>query len=133
MTNAPISRLISFSNSFPIKCLQPNSDDLDLSASTANLAQILTNVNIDNEQRHLQQQLQTNEDPLQKILPKVKFDCKDRKEGYYADPDFNCEVFHYCKSNGYRFTLVCPVKSRYSMVGCFFSFHFINPKTALLV
>ena len=100
----------------PRSRVQPNSDDLDLSAS-ANLAQILTNVNIDNEQRHLQQQLQTNEDPLQKILPKVKFDCKDRKEGYYADPDFNCEVFHYCKRNGYRFTLVCPVKSRYSMVG----------------
>lgn len=91
-----IARLISFSNLFVTTNqphLQPNSDDLDLSASTANLAQMLTNVHIDNEQRHLQQQLQTNEDPLQKILPKVKFDCKDRKEGYYADPDFNCEVF----------------------------------------
>ena len=68
------------------------------------MAQILTNSN-DNEQRQLQQQLQTNEDPLMRILPKVKFNCEGRKEGYYSDPDFNCEVFHYCKSNGFRFTL----------------------------
>jgi hypothetical protein len=37
-----------------------------------------------------------NDDPLQKILPKVKFNCKGKPEGYYADNDF-CELFHYCK------------------------------------
>ena len=35
-------------------------------------------------------------DPLQKILPKIQFNCKGKSEGYYADNEF-CEVFHYCK------------------------------------
>ncbi|XP_025018532.1 flocculation protein FLO11-like isoform X2 [Tetranychus urticae] len=54
------------------------------------------------------------EDPLQKILPKVRFNCSGRPESYYADPDFNCEVFHYCKTNGFRFTFVCPPRSQFN-------------------
>lgn len=57
---------------------------------------------------------QTKEDPLQAILPKVKFVCKGRSEGYYADTDFDCEVFHYCKTSGFRFTFVCPPKSKFN-------------------
>ena len=53
-------------------------------------------------------------DPLQLILPKVKFICKGRSEGYYADVDFDCEVFHYCKTNGFRFTFVCPPNSKFN-------------------
>ncbi|KAI1280306.1 Hypoxanthine-guanine phosphoribosyltransferase [Halotydeus destructor] len=56
----------------------------------------------------------TTEDPLQSILPKVKFNCKGRAEGYYADTDFDCEVFHYCKTNGFRFTFICPPKSKFN-------------------
>lgn len=54
------------------------------------------------------------EDPLQKILPKVKFNCRGKSEGYYADVDFDCEVFHYCKTNGFRFTFICPPKARFN-------------------
>ncbi len=81
-----------------------------------------------------------NDDPLQKILPKVKFNCKGKSEGYYADNDF-CELFHYCKvimtlldillfkfifnptvdskilfkqTNGFRFTFICPPNTYYS-------------------
>ena len=57
---------------------------------------------------------QSKEDPLQAILPKVKFVCKGRAEGYYADTDFDCEVFHYCKTSGFRFTFVCPPKSKFN-------------------
>ena len=57
---------------------------------------------------------QSKEDPLQEILPKVKFVCKGRAEGYYADTDFDCEVFHYCKTSGFRFTFVCPPKSKFN-------------------
>ncbi|RWS30344.1 hypothetical protein B4U80_03254 [Leptotrombidium deliense] len=56
----------------------------------------------------------SREDPLQRILPKVKFDCTGLKEGYYPDVDFDCEVFHYCKTNGFRFTFVCPPKQRFN-------------------
>ncbi|RWS16952.1 hypothetical protein B4U79_00563 [Dinothrombium tinctorium] len=56
----------------------------------------------------------SKEDPLQKILPKVKFNCRGMKEGYYPDIDFDCEVFHYCKTNGFRFTFVCPPKQRFN-------------------
>ena len=54
------------------------------------------------------------EDPLQSILPKVTFVCKGKSEGYYADTDFDCEVFHYCKTNGFRFTFVCPRGSKFN-------------------
>ena len=53
-------------------------------------------------------------DPLQAILPKVTFQCKGRSEGYYADADFDCEVFHYCKTSGFRFTFVCPKGSKFN-------------------
>lgn len=33
---------------------------------------------------------------LEKLLPKIKFTCKDKQEGYYGDNEF-CQVFHYCK------------------------------------
>ncbi|XP_023230621.1 uncharacterized protein LOC111630709 [Centruroides sculpturatus] len=54
------------------------------------------------------------EDKLTQILPHVTFDCGGRTEGYYADIQFDCEVFHYCKPNGERFTFVCPPKSRFN-------------------
>lgn len=44
----------------------------------------------------------------------MTFDCSGRTEGYYADIQFDCEVFHYCKPNGERFTFVCPPKSRFN-------------------
>ena len=44
----------------------------------------------------------------------MRFNCTGRPESYYADPDFNCEVFHYCKTNGFRFTFICPPKSQFN-------------------
>lgn len=38
----------------------------------------------------------TTADPLDAILPRIKFSCKNRSEAYYSDLDF-CDIFHYCK------------------------------------
>ncbi|XP_022242038.1 uncharacterized protein LOC111085849 [Limulus polyphemus] len=51
------------------------------------------------------------QDPLSKIMEHVTFQCESKVEGYYADKTFNCEVFHYCKQDGKRFTFLCPPKS----------------------
>lgn len=49
--------------------------------------------------------------PLTKLLPLVKFDCIQVDiDGYYADVQFACKVFHYCQ-NGKRHTFMCPPKS----------------------
>ena len=44
-----------------------------------------------------------------------RFQC--RAEGYYADPEFNCEVFHYCSASGARFTFLCGEGSKFHQVG----------------
>lgn len=53
-------------------------------------------------------------DPLQKLLPYITFDCTGRLEGYYADLQFGCEVFHYCKKEGKRFSFICPPNSTFN-------------------
>ncbi|GBM98317.1 hypothetical protein AVEN_62351-1 [Araneus ventricosus] len=35
------------------------------------------------------------------------FHCHKRAPGYYADPRFKCEVFHYCHTDGTRVTIPC--------------------------
>ncbi|CAL1295793.1 unnamed protein product, partial [Larinioides sclopetarius] len=35
------------------------------------------------------------------------FYCHKRAPGYYADPRFKCEVFHYCHTDGTRVTIPC--------------------------
>lgn len=44
---------------------------------------------------------------LRKVLPLVTFDCIG-KTGYFPDSKFNCEVFHYCQTDGSRNTFHCP-------------------------
>ncbi|KAG0420341.1 hypothetical protein HPB47_003545 [Ixodes persulcatus] len=48
------------------------------------------------------------------LLPEVTFACLGRSEGYYADVQLRCEVFHYCKPDGVRFSFVCPPKSSFN-------------------
>lgn len=38
----------------------------------------------------------SQDDPLNAILPRIKFSCKNKSEAYYSDLDF-CDIFHYCK------------------------------------
>ncbi|XP_049827584.1 bromodomain-containing protein 4-like [Schistocerca gregaria] len=46
-------------------------------------------------------------DRLSLLLPQSKFDCNNKKTGYYADEGLNCEVFHYCQDNA-RHSWICP-------------------------
>ena len=46
-------------------------------------------------------------DRLSELLINSKFDCKNRKTGYYADEGLGCEVFHYCQDN-IKHSWICP-------------------------
>ena len=61
-----------------------------------------------------QEEVDVDLSQLQVSLPNVKFDCGSRAEGYYGDPDYRCEVFHYCGANGKRDTFLCPSNSKFN-------------------
>lgn len=48
------------------------------------------------------------------LLSSIKFNCSTQAEGYYADVDFDCRLFHYCKDNQIRFTFHCPAESMFN-------------------
>ncbi|KAK4304393.1 hypothetical protein Pmani_023662 [Petrolisthes manimaculis] len=35
------------------------------------------------------------------------FDCTDRPIGFYADQEFNCQIFHMCDEDGRRIPYMC--------------------------
>lgn len=35
------------------------------------------------------------------------FDCSDRPVGFYADQEFNCQIFHMCDEDGRRIPYMC--------------------------
>lgn len=47
-------------------------------------------------------------------LERIQFNCSERSEGYYADVEQECKVFHYCKSNGLKFSFRCPGESLFN-------------------
>jgi len=61
-----------------------------------------------------EQEVDVDLSQLQVSLPNVKFDCSGRQEGYYGDPDYRCEVFHYCNNDGKRDTFLCPSNSKFN-------------------
>jgi hypothetical protein len=42
-------------------------------------------------------------------MPNVTFtfDCTDRSVGFYADTEFNCNIFHMCDEDGRRIPHIC--------------------------
>ncbi|XP_028169030.1 putative uncharacterized protein DDB_G0271606 [Ostrinia furnacalis] len=63
-------------------------------------------------QQQQQQELEDEEekeepDRLSTLLQQTKFDCVSKQNGYYADPELNCEVFHYCADN-VKHSWICP-------------------------
>jgi hypothetical protein len=61
-----------------------------------------------------EQEVDVDLSQLQVSLPNVRFDCSARQEGYYGDPDYKCEVFHYCNNEGKRDTFLCPSNSKFN-------------------
>ncbi|KAA0203981.1 hypothetical protein HAZT_HAZT000879 [Hyalella azteca] len=54
-------------------------------------------------------------DRLAELLLQSKFSCKSRKDGYYADEDVNCEVFHFCQ-DGVKHSWLCPNNAAFHQV-----------------
>ncbi|KAL0849619.1 hypothetical protein ABMA28_013878 [Loxostege sticticalis] len=63
------------------------------------------------QQQHLQEVEDEDEkeepDRLSQLLQQSKFDCVGKQTGYYADPELNCEVFHYCQDS-VKHSWICP-------------------------
>ncbi|CAG2111640.1 unnamed protein product, partial [Medioppia subpectinata] len=68
----------------------------------------------DATEEEIQEEVDVDLSQLQVSLPNVKFDCTSRPEGYYGDPDYRCEVFHYCGTGGKRDTFLCPSNSKFN-------------------
>ncbi|KAK7080292.1 hypothetical protein SK128_012570, partial [Halocaridina rubra] len=44
----------------------------------------------------------------------LNFTCKNRLIGYYADPETECQVWHWCLPGGQHYTFVCPVQTLFN-------------------
>lgn len=54
-------------------------------------------------------------DRLAELLQLSKFACVGQKDGYYADEDVNCEVFHFCQ-DGVKHSWLCPNNAAFHQV-----------------
>ncbi|CAG0886949.1 unnamed protein product [Cyprideis torosa] len=69
------------------------------------------------------QQIPEYEDPeeeekpnrLALLLEQSRFECGNKKDGYYADTELNCEVFHYCAA-GVKNSWICPEGATFHQV-----------------
>ncbi|XP_050732655.1 histone acetyltransferase KAT6A-like [Eriocheir sinensis] len=77
-------------------------------------------------------------DRLSLLLLDSKFACYERKNGYYADEELECEVFHYCQDNVkhswlcpegasfHQVHLICMPRSAENICARSSKFHFVN-------
>ncbi|XP_076068478.1 uncharacterized protein LOC143040910 [Oratosquilla oratoria] len=77
-------------------------------------------------------------DRLAILLQSSSFNCLDRKDGYYADEEVNCEVFHYCQdrvkhswlcpenASFHQVHLICMPRSEDNICEKSSKFHFVN-------
>ncbi|XP_067004664.1 U-scoloptoxin(01)-Er1a-like [Anabrus simplex] len=42
------------------------------------------------------------------VPPGLSFTCQGRGPGYYADPEAQCQVWHWCLPNGQKYSFLCP-------------------------
>ncbi|CAH1992473.1 unnamed protein product, partial [Acanthoscelides obtectus] len=55
--------------------------------------------------------------PAMSSIPPTTFNCKtQRYKGFFADPDTNCQVWHYCDLNGGQSSFLCPNGTIFSQV-----------------
>ncbi|XP_031332300.1 uncharacterized protein LOC116162749 [Photinus pyralis] len=55
--------------------------------------------------------------PALSSIPQTNFDCHtQRYKGFFADPDTNCQVWHYCDLNGGQASFLCPNGTIFSQV-----------------
>lgn len=41
-------------------------------------------------------------------IPESGFECRGRHDGYYADVELRCQVYHHCASGHQRYDFLCP-------------------------
>ncbi|CAL4067995.1 unnamed protein product, partial [Meganyctiphanes norvegica] len=46
--------------------------------------------------------------PVLGVIPRTSFGCADRLPGFYADMETQCQVWHYCKTDGLLDSFLCP-------------------------
>ena len=46
--------------------------------------------------------------PFYVSIPESDFSCNGRHDGYYADIDLRCQVYHHCASGHQRYDFLCP-------------------------
>ncbi|XP_069997923.1 U-scoloptoxin(01)-Cw1a-like [Penaeus vannamei] len=42
------------------------------------------------------------------VPPGLAFSCQDKIPGYYADPEAQCQVWHWCVPGGQKYSFLCP-------------------------
>lgn len=45
---------------------------------------------------------------------KFNFDCRDRPVGFYADIDYNCQIFHMCDEEHNRIPHICANETSFN-------------------
>ncbi|XP_042885746.1 allergen Asp f 7 homolog isoform X2 [Penaeus japonicus] len=48
------------------------------------------------------------------IPPGLGFTCTGRLDGYYADPEAQCQVWHWCVPGGDKYSFLCPVQTLFN-------------------
>lgn len=46
--------------------------------------------------------------PFYISIPESKFDCLGRHDGYYANIELKCQVYHHCAAGPQRYDFLCP-------------------------
>ncbi|CAG0920391.1 unnamed protein product [Notodromas monacha] len=44
----------------------------------------------------------------------LTFDCTGRSIGFYADQEFNCQIFHLCDADGRRIPYICANETAFN-------------------
>ena len=66
--------------------------------------------------------------PVYSVPPDTSFTCDGKIEGYYGDPEADCQSFHICANDGIggllKYTFLCPNGGELSCTGELEGFHF---------
>ncbi|KAK8742971.1 hypothetical protein OTU49_001458 [Cherax quadricarinatus] len=50
------------------------------------------------------------------VPPGLTFTCTDKIPGYYADPEAQCQVWHWCVPGGRRYSFLCPNQTLFNQL-----------------
>ncbi|XP_045596009.1 U-scoloptoxin(01)-Er1a isoform X2 [Procambarus clarkii] len=50
------------------------------------------------------------------VPPGLTFSCTDKIPGYYADPEAQCQVWHWCVPGGQKYSFLCPNQTLFNQL-----------------